>query len=82
MGQGDNTSEIKNEIHTIENDKRSDTDVRRRRNVLEMIVETAPSMIIGINPVGKITMFNSHAEVVTEYDKGETIGKSFIELFL
>lgn len=61
---------------------RFQTDVTKRKDLLERIIETAPSIIIGVNLAGKITIFNRTAEAITEYSKKEAIGQRFILLLV
>jgi PAS domain S-box-containing protein len=56
--------------------------IKRRKELLERIIETAPSIIIGINHEGNITIFNDAAEMITGYTKDEAVYKSFLDLLI
>jgi PAS domain S-box-containing protein len=57
-------------------------DIKKRKELHEMIIDNAPSIIIGIDHQGKITIFNEFAEMVTGYKKSEAIGNTFVDLLI
>ncbi|UCE74800.1 MAG: PAS domain S-box protein [Methanomassiliicoccales archaeon] len=80
---GDNTvKEKKVDDASSDEKKRSDNGIKKRKELLERLIETAPSMIIGTNLLGKITIFNEAAEMVTGYNKKEAVGKNLITLLI
>jgi PAS domain S-box-containing protein len=48
----------------------------------ESLIETANSLIVGLNTSGKIIIFNRKAQEVTGYKKEDVLGKSWFELFV
>lgn len=56
--------------------------IKKQKELLERIIEGAPSMIIGIDLHGNIMIFNRIAEGLTGYFKEEAIGKSFFSLLV
>jgi PAS domain S-box-containing protein len=72
------------EPHQKEQTQSSSTseDIKKRKELLERIIDNAPSIIIGIDHHGKITIFNEVAEMVTGFNKTEAIGNSFVDLLI
>lgn len=48
----------------------------------ENIIETARSVLITLDCEGKIKTFNSYAEILTGYDRGEVLGRNWFEIFI
>jgi len=56
--------------------------VKKRKELLERLVENAPSIIIGVNFEGNIMFFNRSAEGITGYAKKEAVGENFFTLLI
>jgi PAS domain S-box-containing protein len=69
-------------LRDITERKRSANALRREKAWSEDIIRLAPSMIIGLQPSGEITLFNDYAEQLTGYARHEVIGKRLIDLFI
>ncbi len=81
--EGDITNEVGNDFQPPAIEKnRFEEDIKRRKDLLENIIETAPSIIVGLNPYGNITIFNGAAEDTAGYSKEEAMGKSFLSLLI
>jgi PAS domain S-box-containing protein len=48
----------------------------------EKVVETADSIIVVLDPGGKIKLFNQKAEKMTGYQAKEVLGKSWLDIFV
>ncbi|MFQ6113480.1 MAG: PAS domain-containing protein, partial [bacterium] len=55
--------------------KKIEDQLLKEKEFSESLVETANSLIVGINLIGEITLFNRKCEEVTGYSKSEVIGK-------
>lgn len=62
--------------------KRSDLTNRERLGTFEVVIETAPCLIVILDPEGRIILFNHACEELTGYRREEVIGKKTAELFL
>jgi PAS domain S-box-containing protein len=56
--------------------------VKKRKELLERIIDNAPSVIIGVNLQNNIMIFNKEAERITGYSKKEALGGNFFSLFI
>jgi len=56
--------------------------VRASEERLRTLVETAPSVILSLDPEGRILEFNPEAERVFGKRRGEVLGQSYYDLFL
>ncbi|MFQ5824797.1 MAG: PAS domain S-box protein [bacterium] len=66
----------------ISEKKKIENQLLQEKEFTESLIETANSLIIGINLVGEIILFNRKCEEVTGYEKKEVLGKNWFELFL
>jgi PAS domain S-box-containing protein len=56
--------------------------IKWKKELLERIIETAPTIIIGVDIEGKITIFNDVAEMITGYKKKEALNIDFFSLLI
>ncbi|MDD1695992.1 MAG: PAS domain S-box protein, partial [Methanoregula sp.] len=76
---GDITS-IKEYQHTLEEQVNERTlEVVKAKNFAENLIYTANTMIIGLDFLGNISIFNKAAEEITGYRSGEVVGKNWFE---
>ncbi|MFQ5865161.1 MAG: PAS domain S-box protein [bacterium] len=66
----------------ISQKKKIENQLLQEKEFTESLIETANSLIVGINLSGTIILFNRKCEEVTGYSKNEVIGKNWFELFL
>lgn len=69
-------------LRDITERQRSADALRYEKAWSEDIIRLAPSMIVGLDPVGTITLFNDYAEQLTGYARDEVIGKPWVDLFI
>ncbi len=62
--------------------KRAEEALRSEKTWSELIVSSAPNIIVGLGEGSKILIFNNFAEKLTGYKAEEVIGKSWIEIFI
>lgn len=56
--------------------------IKERKALMEKIVETAPNVIIGVDLLDKIMIFNKAAVKTTGYSENEVLGKNFPSLLI
>lgn len=52
------------------------------RDFAENLIATANAMVIGLDPQGKVTIFNHAAEEVTGYSRDEILGKNGLDVLI
>ncbi|RMD94431.1 MAG: PAS domain-containing sensor histidine kinase [Calditrichaeota bacterium] len=62
--------------------KKIERQLLQEKRFTESIIETANSLIVGLNQKGEIIIFNKKCEEVTGYKKEEILGKNWFEIFL
>ncbi len=62
--------------------KQIEDELKRDRNLIRSLLETANSLIFCLDKDARITIFNDECERITGYKRDEVIGKSWPELFL
>ena len=60
--------------------KKSQTELSRLRNYLENVVNSMPSVLIGIDTKGEVTQWNSEAEKVCGISRKSAVGRTLDEL--
>ena len=60
---------------------RSERELQRMRTYLKNIIDSMPSILVGVDRKGRITEWNQGAEKATGVTNDSAIGKPFIELF-
>jgi PAS domain S-box-containing protein len=68
------------EVEDITARKRADYEIRRMRAYLKNIINSMPSVLVGVDIDGHITEWNSGAEKSTGIRASEAMGKCFIEM--
>ncbi len=66
----------------ISEQKKIENALIKEKMFTESLIETANSLIVGLNLHGEITIFNKKLEEVTGYSKEEVLGKSWFEIFV
>lgn len=66
----------------ITDKKRAEEQLQREKEFSEALIETANSLIVGLDLDGRIILFNRRCEEITGYSKAEALGKSWVELFV
>lgn len=61
--------------------KRSAQEMQRMRAYLENMINSMPSILVGVDPEGRITEWNRGAETATDVPAAEALGRGFAELF-
>jgi len=56
-------------------------ELKKEKNFVDKIVETASAIIVGFDKDHKIRIFNKGAECITGYTKAEVIGKDWFKIF-
>ncbi|UCE38163.1 MAG: PAS domain S-box protein [Thermoplasmata archaeon] len=57
-------------------------EIRRQKDVIEKIIISAPSIIVGTDLQGNITIFNAEAEKVSGLPSDKVVGKSFTSIMV
>jgi PAS domain S-box-containing protein len=60
---------------------RSDRELQRMRTYLKNIIDSMPSVLVGVNREGQVTEWNQSAEKATGVPTSRAIGQSFSKLF-
>jgi PAS domain S-box-containing protein len=60
---------------------RSDRELRRMRTYLKNIIDSMPSVLVGVDRKGRVTEWNQSAEKATGVPNDKAIGQPFNELF-
>ena len=71
----DSASKSMRNFYEIEQRKEAEEEIKRLRNYLASIIDSMPSILIGVDPDGKITQWNKEAESVFGIGQDEAIGK-------
>ncbi len=66
----------------ISEKKRIENALIKEKRFTESLIETANSLIVGLNLKGEIILFNKKLEATTGYKKEEVLGKNWFEIFL
>ncbi|MFH1139569.1 MAG: PAS domain S-box protein [Pseudomonadota bacterium] len=61
--------------------KQAEEELRRLRNFLSNIIDSMPSVLIGVDPKGKVTQWNHWAELETGVPAPRAAGRSIDEVF-
>ncbi len=61
--------------------KKTEEELRHLRNYLSNIINSMPSVLVGVNAEGKITQWNRAAEETTGITSGEALGKILSDVF-
>lgn len=73
---------IQASIRDISERKLSETMLQQERDFSNRLVETAPLIIVILNPEGKIVRFNHYMETLSNYSLKEVEGKDWFDIFL
>lgn len=73
--------EMRVEERTLELSKTMDA-LRQAKDYAENLIETANVMVLELDVMGNVQIFNKVAEEVTGYKKGEIIGKNWFEVII
>ena len=60
---------------------RTDRELQRMRTYLKNIIDSMPSVLVGVDRKGRVTEWNQSAEKATGVPTGKAIGQSFSSLF-
>ncbi|WP_415717359.1 PocR ligand-binding domain-containing protein [Maridesulfovibrio sp.] len=71
----DSASKSMRNFYEIEQRKEAEKEVKILRNYLANIIDSMPSILIGVDPEGKITQWNKEAESVYGIGQADAIGK-------
>ncbi|MHA1266494.1 MAG: PAS domain S-box protein [Candidatus Helarchaeota archaeon] len=69
-------------IRDITEQKELEERLRNEKNFVETILETANSIIVGLDSGGNILFFNKMGEKITGCNQAEVIGKNWFDLFI
>lgn len=56
--------------------------LRQAKDYAENLIETANVLVVGLDVMGNVQIFNKVAEAITGYKKGEIIGKNWFEVIV
>lgn len=62
--------------------KESTIKVQQEKTFANNVVNTAQALIIGLDPEGKVILFNNHAREITGWDENEALGSDFFTRFI
>lgn len=68
---------LSNDVSSL---KKAEVAAKDAQKLSENIIETANVLVVGLDLVGNINVFNNKAQEVTGYTKEEAIGKSWFEI--
>ncbi|NJB67245.1 PAS domain S-box-containing protein [Desulfobaculum xiamenense] len=66
-------------VRDVTDRKRAEEELRQTRGYLDNIVNSMPSLIVGVDTTGSVTHWNSHAERLTGVSKSEALGRPLAE---
>ncbi|MDD5158735.1 MAG: PAS domain S-box protein [Sulfuricurvum sp.] len=69
-------------IRDITERKQAETLLKEERDFSERLVDTAPVIILILNPLGQIVRFNNYMETLSGYTLGEVKGEDWFNTFL
>lgn len=72
--------EIKGTIQDITKRKQQELELSRLRNYLSSIIDSMPSILVGVDPEGKVTQWNREASVKTGFSYEKVIGRPLEEV--
>ncbi len=72
---------IVGEFEDITERKHAAQEMQRMRTYLENMINSMPSILVGVDPEGRITEWNQSAESATDVSASEALGRGFVELF-
>jgi PAS domain S-box-containing protein len=55
--------------------KQAENELRKLRNYLANIIDSMPSVLVGVDGEGLVTQWNRHAQITTGMDAGSALGK-------
>jgi PAS domain S-box-containing protein len=62
--------------------RRAEEDLRRERDFIESVVDTAQTIVLALDTHGRILRFNRCIEAITGYSARDVLGKPWFETFL
>ncbi|NIP44376.1 MAG: PAS domain S-box protein, partial [candidate division Zixibacteria bacterium] len=62
--------------------KKAEDELRRERNFISAILNTAGALVVVLDPDGKILRFNKACERTSGYKPDEVIGRNFADIFI
>ncbi|MGA2765301.1 MAG: PAS domain S-box protein [Spirochaetia bacterium] len=62
--------------------RKAEAELRKAKEFAEKLIATANVMIVGLDRVGRVTIFNETAEQITGYARGEIMNRSWFETVL
>jgi len=69
-------------VRDITERKKADEELRQQRDFAESLIETAQTIVLVLDPQGRIVRFNSYMERLSGYRLEEVRGKDWFETFL
>ncbi len=68
-------------VRDIDERKRTDEELRHLRNYLSNIIDSMPSVLVGVDPEGTVTQWNSEAQKSTGIAAAEATGQPLAHVF-
>ena len=62
--------------------RKAEAELRKAKEFAEKLIATANVMVVGLDRVGRVTIFNETAEQITGYARGEIMNHSWFETVL
>jgi PAS domain S-box-containing protein len=69
-------------VRDITERKRAETALKSSKDFAENLIQTATTMIIGLDTAGDIAIFNQAAEEITGYSREELLGRNWFEVLV
>jgi PAS domain S-box-containing protein len=81
QGLMDIMANIGTQLGRVAERRRATREVQRMRTFLQNIVDSMPSILVGVDPGGYVSEWNQQAERVTGVRASDAMGHCFVELF-
>jgi PAS domain S-box-containing protein len=67
-------------MHDVTGHRRTEHELQRMRSYLKNIIDSMPSVLVGVDDAGRITEWNASAERATGIAPAQAVGRPFVEV--
>ncbi len=68
--------------HELMQRKQAEERLKKAKEYAERLIQTANGIVVGLDGLGRITLFNQAAQEITGYSQDEVIGRQWVEVFM